>query len=392
MLIEEVNKKSIRKAKNRELFSLRLRALQVWDKSFIRKKEAGPISRKEFLEKYDVLVDEMKTRNIYKNTYALDQTLFFQKMHGVDVPSLSVLLVVDNFVSLRSDMKKGGITKSPNCRVYIKEIDSDKIKETIKKHLDKYFDNSFDFTDSTLESVKITKGKEKMVPVFDMVLVPKGKTEISKPEVTENYVRIPIKNYSLKGKTIRTITVKPNEIKGLYCVETKEIVTLLFDKDKYTMTTARKWIKDHEVNKMEEALRLMCENEVPIEKATSRHVPIIKVDAKKQIVAAIVYSPDEVDAQGDMATAEEIEEACNKFNTSHPRFRLNHGDKDIDVDMLQSYTLPLTGKIGDQTVKKGSWIILSRINDKEVWKKIDSGELTGISMRGFADRKEILVE
>lgn len=384
MLIEEVTKKNIRKAKNKDLYSLRLRALQVWDKNFIRKKEDSSISRKEFLEKYGILVDELKSREIYKNTYDVDQVLYFQKMHGIDVPSLETLPIFENFVLLGSDMKKGGIAKSENCRVVIQDINYDKVYSTIKKHLEDYFGSEVVLTNCVGEDI------QKAVPMFDMVLVPKEKTEISKPEVTENYVRIPIKNYSLKGKTIRTITVKPNEIKGLYCVETKEIVTLLFDKEKYTMESARKWIKEHDVNKLEETLKGYFEPE--ISKAEMKNVPIIKVDSKKQIVAAIVYSPGEIDSQGDTTTAEEIEEACHKFNLGHPRFRVNHGSKDIDVDLLESYTLPLTGKIGKERVVKGSWIILAKIKDKEVWEQIDSGDLTGISMRGFANKEEVTLD
>jgi len=384
LLIEEVTKKNIRKAKNKDLYSLRLRALQVWDKNFIRKKEDSPISRKEFLEKYGILVDELKSREIYKNTYDVDQVLYFQKMHGIDVPSLETLPIFENFVLLGSDMKKGGIAKSENCRVVIQDINYDKVYSTIKKHLEDYFGSEVVLTNCVGEDI------QKEVPMFDMVLVPKEKTEISKPEVTENYVRIPIKNYSLKGKTIRTITVKPNEIKGLYCVETKEIVTLLFDKEKYTMESARKWIKEHDVNKLEETLKGYFEPE--ISKAEMKNVPIIKVDSKKQIVAAIVYSPGEIDSQGDTTTAEEIEEACHKFNLGHPRFRVNHGSKDIDVDLLESYTLPLTGKIGKERVVKGSWIILAKIKDKEVWEQIDSGDLTGISMRGFANKEEVTLD
>jgi hypothetical protein len=305
-------------------------------------------------------------------------------MHGIDVPSLETLPIFENFVLLGSDMKKGGIAKSENCRVVIQDINYDKVYSTIKKHLEDYFGSEVVLTNCVGEDI------QKAVPMFDMVLVPKEKTEISKPEVTENYVRIPIKNYSLKGKTIRTITVKPNEIKGLYCVETKEIVTLLFDKEKYTMESARKWIKEHDVNKLEETLKGYFEPE--ISKAEMKNVPIIKVDSKKQIVAAIVYSPGEIDSQGDTTTAEEIEEACHKFNLGHPRFRVNHGSKDIDVDLLESYTLPLTGKIGKERVVKGSWIILAKIKDKEVWEQIDSGDLTGISMRGFANKEEVTLD
>ena len=63
------------------------------------------------------------------------------------------------------------------------------------------------------------------------------------PEVTENYVRIPVKNKK-KGNPIRTISLGKG-IKALYDVKRKVIVTYLFSTDKYDMKKAKKWIKDH---------------------------------------------------------------------------------------------------------------------------------------------------
>jgi len=63
------------------------------------------------------------------------------------------------------------------------------------------------------------------------------------PEVTENKIRYPVKNKK-KGNPIRTITITEG-IKALYDVKRKVIVTYLFDKKKYDMKKAKKWIKDH---------------------------------------------------------------------------------------------------------------------------------------------------
>jgi HK97 family phage prohead protease len=69
---------------------------------------------------------------------------------------------------------------------------------------------------------------------------------ITKPEITENYIRIPVSEGHTEHK-IRTINISTNEgIKALYCVDCKENVTYLFDKEKWTMTKAKKWVKEHE--------------------------------------------------------------------------------------------------------------------------------------------------
>ena len=63
------------------------------------------------------------------------------------------------------------------------------------------------------------------------------------PEVTENKIRIPVRNKK-KGNPIRTITLGKG-IKALYDVKRKVILTYLFDRKKYDMKKAKKWIKDN---------------------------------------------------------------------------------------------------------------------------------------------------
>ncbi len=72
---------------------------------------------------------------------------------------------------------------------------------------------------------------------------------VTKPEETENYIRVP--NPKAKGShkdhKIRTDTLSEKEgIKGLYCVEDKVYITYLFSKDKdWTMAKAEAWVKEH---------------------------------------------------------------------------------------------------------------------------------------------------
>jgi hypothetical protein len=69
------------------------------------------------------------------------------------------------------------------------------------------------------------------------------------PEVTENYIRIPV---AQKGEgEIRTITISPE--KGIKALVQKDngkmkVVTYLFEKTKWTMETAKEWIDAHKPN------------------------------------------------------------------------------------------------------------------------------------------------
>jgi hypothetical protein len=68
---------------------------------------------------------------------------------------------------------------------------------------------------------------------------------VHKPETTDNYHRIPVSE-GHADHTIRTITVSEKDgIKALYCVDDKEIITYLFDVNKWTMAEAEKWVEDH---------------------------------------------------------------------------------------------------------------------------------------------------
>ncbi len=81
---------------------------------------------------------------------------------------------------------------------------------------------------------------------------------VTKPEETEEYIRIPVPKEEGKhgGHRIRTIDISAKEgIKALYCGECKTVITYLFQKDKgWTKEKARAWMKDHEKGVSQEAL------------------------------------------------------------------------------------------------------------------------------------------
>jgi len=72
---------------------------------------------------------------------------------------------------------------------------------------------------------------------------------VTKPEETDEYYRIPVPGEEGKhtDHKIRTMDVsKDKGIKGLYCIEDKKIITYMFDKDKWeSMSECREWMKEH---------------------------------------------------------------------------------------------------------------------------------------------------
>lgn len=111
-------------------------------------------------------------------------------------------------------------------------------------------------------------------------------------------------------------------------------------------------------------------------------VPVEKGD--EQIVYGIVYEPDTVDAQGDQANADEIKKAAYGFMENAQAFKVMHKGKKVKVQILENYIAPVDFTIAKRTVKKGSWVLVTRVLDKELWKDIKAGNLTGYSMAGYA--------
>ena len=125
------------------------------------------------------------------------------------------------------------------------------------------------------------------------------------------------------------------------------------------------------------------------EKRDVRLLPVAKAEEEKRIVFGVVLEPDEVDAQGDTISAEEIEEAAHLWLARFQNRGLMHRQLvNSQVEIFESYIAPADLTINGQRVKKGSWLLMYHILSDELWRRIKSGELTGFSMGGFARRVE----
>jgi len=104
-----------------------------------------------------------------------------------------------------------------------------------------------------LSAVPVPSNPDALVQAREQdVITIKEFEQITKPEETEDYFRVPVPGEEGKheGHRIRTIDIsKEKGIKALYCGECKKNTTYLFSKeDKYgwTMESAREWVKEHE--------------------------------------------------------------------------------------------------------------------------------------------------
>ena len=118
---------------------------------------------------------------------------------------------------------------------------------------------------------------------------------------------------------------------------------------------------------------------------------IMKVDKKLQVVGGIVYEPKAVDSQGDWTDKTEIEAAMyrfmEKYAANSKRIKVMHKGSPRFFPIVEVFQPEADMKKGDSTVKAGSWWMMVKVTDSEVWELIEKGKLTGFSMGGSASGK-----
>ena len=123
------------------------------------------------------------------------------------------------------------------------------------------------------------------------------------------------------------------------------------------------------------------------DKKVNRTISLIKNEKQleKGLVYGIVYEPDMVDTDGDYATAEEIEKAAHNF-LPQAEINIEHKNNNPDISVVESYIAPINFSLegSDQIVKKGSWVLVTKIHDEELRKSIIKENWTGYSMEGTA--------
>lgn len=123
----------------------------------------------------------------------------------------------------------------------------------------------------------------------------------------------------------------------------------------------------------------------------SKYVPVTKAkDEKLKQVLYVVMVPDAVDAHGDVTSEEEVRKACHSFNTLCNRANLFHLVNGTDsFRIVESYISPVDMLVGEQFVKKGTWLANCQVQDDDLWEAIESGEVCGLSIGAKAQVETI---
>jgi len=126
--------------------------------------------------------------------------------------------------------------------------------------------------------------------------------------------------------------------------------------------------------------------------AVAKTIRLLKSDVERGLVYGVVLEPrtaDDPDAQRDWYTAEEVEKAAHGFMRAYrlqkSKIGLQHKG-DAEAEIVESYVAPVEFKVGEETVRAGSWMMAAYLADEGLRKQVREGKLGGWSIGGKGER------
>jgi len=120
--------------------------------------------------------------------------------------------------------------------------------------------------------------------------------------------------------------------------------------------------------------------------------PILKVDTDQRMVYGIVYAPDEIDTEGDIASAGVIKEAAHRFMREKQKDRTGEPGKDTRSIDKRHNENPDQGYVAESWIVRkddaffpddiDAWAVGIKIEDDNTWEEIKKGKIKGLSMGG----------
>ncbi len=104
---------------------------------------------------------------------------------------------------------------------------------------------------------------------------------------------------------------------------------------------------------------------------------------EKRLLYGIVYEPDTEDTYGDFMTRDEIEKTAHEFLEHYRNIDTEHNLLAGAGVVVESYVAPVSLSIGDDVIKAGSWVLVTRASE-DIWEAWKNGEITGYSMFGIS--------
>lgn len=122
--------------------------------------------------------------------------------------------------------------------------------------------------------------------------------------------------------------------------------------------------------------------------AKRRYCPILKAEDKEwqRIVVGPVLIPDEVDAQGQVISAEEIEKTAHAFLAKYnvrSQNGLMHRRGLRALECVESWIQREDVEFPTQNVVKGTWMMAVHVADDDIWARVLDKTYTGFSIGGY---------
>lgn len=118
---------------------------------------------------------------------------------------------------------------------------------------------------------------------------------------------------------------------------------------------------------------------------------IRKVDDEKRMVYSVVYPANEIDAHGEFATASDVEKACHNFMRKSKTGNVDTQHNlvtDQDCFVAENWIIRKGDELFPEETDLDGWASGIKVENDEIWQKIKKGEITGVSMWGFAEKVE----
>ena len=112
------------------------------------------------------------------------------------------------------------------------------------------------------------------------------------------------------------------------------------------------------------------------------------LNEEKRLATFLVLEPQDEDyttsdLHGDWYDLDTVEDACHSFNRFCRKANLFHLVDTTAFEFVESYITESDMLIGEEHIKKGSWLAKIYVNKSEagdlIWKSIKSGEFNGLS-------------
>ena len=116
---------------------------------------------------------------------------------------------------------------------------------------------------------------------------------------------------------------------------------------------------------------------------------ILKTDPENHHVTGVVYEPLAEDSQGNYMTEAEITKAAYWFAKNSGEVDIQHSFVPFNgATVVETWVAKADFSIGEEQVRKGTWLMTVEVTDPEVWAAIEKGDITGFSMGGMGTYSE----